>query len=188
MEYQKNKYFNLSYTPLSIINDALFLVMPFDYNVYCLNNNSIKPKYLLDFKRHNLSEDFRINNINNKSFLSEVMNQAKEEKVTFVDNVIQCNNWIASYISAGNKSEIILYSLNEELFYSFNNLGRIFACLDERINMDGEYLITTLQAHYYSMFKEIHEKGVSLDKYSAQIINFNADEEDNPFLCFIKLK
>jgi hypothetical protein len=188
IEYRKNKYFNIGYTQLSIIKDELFFVMPVDYHLYGVNGDQIVAKYLFDFKKHNIHKDFRMNNINNTDFLSEIIDQGNENRVTFINGITQCNNWLASKIDAGNNSGTILYSFDEDRFYTLGRMGIVFYCLDEMINTDGQYFILTLQAHYYDTFKNYMEQGGSRVRYLEQILNFNLDVEDNPVICYIKLK
>jgi hypothetical protein len=188
MKYQTNQYFHLDYTPMSIVDDELFLVMLFDYKLYRLKDENINAQCLFDFKKYNLPINFREDNIKTKYLISEIQKQEKDKKVIYIDNITQCNNWIAAYIDGGKDNGFVFYSKNEDNLYTLKKLGMLFECFDNSISTDGEYFVTILQAHYGNMFKGLREQGVNLSKYDEQIANFDINDDDNPVLCFVKLK
>jgi hypothetical protein len=192
MKYRENPYYktyDFDNSPLFVVNDSLYIKMQFDYSIYTLSNDSIKAKYTLDFKQHNMRPDFRIKNIDNMNIMSEVIKQISENKVMLVESIIQCNHWVISYIIAGNLDNgTVFYSLQNKKCYSLRQMGDILECFDNRLNTDNEYLIATIQSHYCETFKNLQKQGAPLDAYSRKILDFDTDEEDNPILCFIKLK
>ena len=193
LAYEKNEVYNHDYKPLSMINDVLYINMTLDNNLYYFDEKSeqIKVKYILDYGDKNLPKDFRTNNIDNIRIVAELFKMGMDKKMVFgIEGLFQLDSWIITSIDISNRCGFICYSSKEQKNYSLSDTEFIFECFDNNINVENGYIITTLQANYYNTFKGLQGKESSfMGKYAEQFLRLpQVDEEDNPIVCFIKLK
>ena len=191
LAYKRNKVYNFDYKPLSIIDDVLYINMLLDNNLYYFDDKSeqIEVKYILDYGDKNLPKDYRINNINKLNIVSELLKMTLNNKMVLgVESIFQHNSWIVTSINISFGRNIICYSPKKQKYYSLSETEYLFECFDNSIYVDDEFIITTLQAEYYDQFKELIGSSF-MGKHAEQLLRLPpVDEEDNPIVCFIKLK
>jgi len=147
--------------------------------VLCLNACKNRQESEFDIKTIDLDNISSISNHIDTVFFVKLENNQNalitdKPRIQFYDSLI--------YVKNIREDKIFIYNRNGK------DQGKLFDCLEKNISTDGKYFVTTLQAHYCNMFKKFKEQGGSLGKYEEQIVNFNMNVEDNPILCFLKLK
>lgn len=188
-EYFDDKGYDLEVSlhqdaPLFNDGTGCFISFFFDNNVYYFDGDTIIERFKFDFKDYNMTDS-------QKKYFADHFWDGYEERnpdncIYGIDNVIQNGNW--NYFMFHriffsrlflNQSENKMYKIPMDDLFLANMGGRIFAY--------GDYFVCVMSASNAVNFQNRDPKK-DLYPQIEDLREMNITEEDNPILCFFKLK
>ena len=171
--------------PLSITSKGILANFVVDYNIYLYDGNDFVADMCFDFGDFNLSDD-QIMQLRKNRKEEEVSNV--KNKVTRIDNIVEVNNWTSYNIREGFRSKRIFINNRTDLKLSEGD--GLFSHFKTMIFSKDDYFVGVIYSNYLTELLtnrvNLYKEEISL--YEQKYLDLKIDEEDNPVLCFFKLK
>lgn len=163
--------------PVSLGNEQILFVAPYDYNIYQLNGDNFKIKYVLDFGDDAISHDEmeRLSTFE----LMPLVRESPTNKVGCFLGIISHDDILTINMEYGDNNLCLFYSLSNKESYSFNSLierGIIPKCFIYGIEENG---------NYYAIVEA--EDFLKYSKKSGKFNHLNISTNDNPIFITFEL-
>ena len=189
-----NKYFEnrgygpgcvFSERPLAITKEGIIANFVLDYNTYIYDGKDWAINEQFDFGDYAISENHKKKLIDDRNQY-EIM--AIENKVTRIDNIVNIANWTFYKFWQGSDQIRMLH--NKETGQCLSMGNGLFSHCQLKMWSNGDYFIGVIYSGYLTelltnrinLFKE------TISPYEQQYLDLNVEDEDNPVLCFFKIK
>lgn len=169
--------------PLVITSEGVVANFALDYTTYLYNGKDWVANMQFDFGDFNMPTEQKqaLLKVRGRQEIGDV-----NEKITRIDNITDIADWTYYQFLGINRGTFInkkterQLSMGEGLFSHFNgSMGRYDNYF---IGVLNSGYLTKLFSDRISLYKE------TISSYEQQYLDLNIDDEDNPVLCFFKLK
>lgn len=170
-------------TPMAITSEGIVANFALDYTTYIYNGKDWVANMQFDFGDFNMPAEQKqaLLKVRGSQEISDVY-----DKITRIDNIADMKDWTyyqflgVNWGTFINKKTGKQLSMGKGLFSHFN--GSMGTYDDYFIGVLNSGYLTKLFSDRISLYKE------TISLYEQQYLDLNIDDEDNPVLCFFKLK
>lgn len=188
-DYFDNKGYTLDTSihqtvPLSCDSSGCFISFLFDNSVYYYNGDTIVEKYKFDFGDYNMTDSRKEYYLTH--FWDGFDKRNPDNCIYGIDNIVKNGDWVYLFFNRMFSSRLFLNSKNGKMLTTANT-DLFFANMGSRLFINGDYFVSTVSASDVVFFQE-RDPNKDPNPYVKQLREINITEEDNPVLCFFKLK
>ena len=171
--------------PLAEVKEGVVANFVLDYNTYLYNGTEWIVNEQFDFGDNGIPIDRR-------QVLMDELNQEKimavENKVTRIDNIVNIKDW--THYKFWQGSTDISVFINSKTGKHLSKGKGLFNHCRSMMWSNEDYFVGVIYSGYLTelLANRINLFNETISSYEQQYLDLNIGEEDNPVLCFFKLK
>jgi hypothetical protein len=170
--YESNMYG----TPFYIYNDTVFFLSIFDYSIYSYADGKFNREYSMDIPEKIKISSTTVDIKANKPSYEYISDYLEKGLLAQLSSLVVTDNYIFFKADGGRLPSRILYDRKNKKTYSYNNLFS-----------DAKNILQQPICSEYNDWFVFGIYGQSFE-YLRKNHGMKIDDEDNPVLCFVKLK